>query len=161
MTDLPGFSPKDTAPPPTRAEIKERERELNGLVEWYRTNGNYAAVKKVTKARSNAEVDVIVNRAWRRYVAERLEGDGGLDSIKARQHMDLLRVRDGHIDAAASGDVPASHVIFKMQEREAKLAGSDAQREESGGIQIVVNTARPWEAETIDGEAVEVKEIEG
>lgn len=164
---LPGFPADELERPPGKAELRQREREYRALAVWFKTNDE-GEVRKALRCRNNHEARILVNRGAKRYDVERVEN---LALIRARQHMDLERLRQGHIDAAGSGDVPSSHVILKLQERESRLAGSDAEKEAavqvgtfilSGGASAkdiaaipegatVIDARLPWERENDEG----------
>ena len=68
MSDLPGFSSRDMAPLPSKAQMREEERGVKALSVYYGPGGNLSKVRKALKLRSNAEAQVLINRAlkaWR------------------------------------------------------------------------------------------------
>jgi len=151
MGDLPGFSAADQAKPPTKSELAAIERQFKDLALYWDSGCDEAATAKAMKV-SKAQARIRVNRAtaaWR----ERI--DEFNDSTYA-WHADLLRRMLGDLSKAFfGGDYARTADMLKVMERQAKLQGLDAAKEESGGPQIVVIDSRnPWDRpETIDGEA--------
>lgn len=146
-------------------ELAEIDRQLTALRAWWQAPGDekakLVAARKAARCRSIAETKILVSRGQERYVRERLEH---LAMIQARQGIDLEHMRDGLADGAFEGDVYKVDRMLKLQEREAKLWGSDAQKDV--GVQVgtfvltgnariedvpegatVIDTRLPWERE--------------
>lgn len=160
-----GFSSRDRAPVPTRAELARRAREVAAITAWYE-KGNLSAVREATKASSNGMAQVILNRAIERYDAERTEQVG---LIRTMMDHDIERALEVVRPLVADGRLPAVDRLVKILERRARLYGADLAREESGGpVHVLIDARPPWErspgepgyqvGEVIEGEAEEVVE---
>lgn len=157
MSRHPGYSKEDAAKPPSRVELARRGKELRAVTLWYQLQDE-DAVRKEMRLRSKFEARVLINRGLKRYEAERMDA---VERVRVRQAMDLERLREGTIDRAAEGNDQATLTMLKIQEREAKLYGSDKQHNDHGsGLQVFINTQPPWEREEpIEGESVPFEEL--
>ena len=161
MSSLPGFSSEDTAPLPSKREMRATERGYRALEEYYKPGGNLSAVRKALKLSSNAQAQVLINRALRDW-RERKD-----DRVLAIQYAHETTLEEAHrrlakraLGDAADGsemDLAATDRLLKVEERQAKLVGSDAEKDAGdAGVVINVLATPPWErGETIEGEAVE------
>lgn len=159
MADNPGFSKSDLEPLKTKAEIQAIDREFDAFEAFIRCGYNLEAAA--------AELDlepgparVLIKRGEKRYWEHRRET---LDETRARHLMELHLVRQPLLKAGVDGHNQSTTDLLKVQEREAKLLGLDAQKDAPDGPQIiVVDTRMPWEREdVIDGEATEVTSLPG
>lgn len=166
MSDLPGFSSRDMAPLPTKAQMREEERGVKALSIYYGVGGNLSKVRKELKLRSNAEAQVLINRALK---AWRARAD---DHVTAVQYLHTSTLEEAHRRLAARAlgeaedgsdmDLAAFDRLMKAEERQAKLHASDAEKDAPTGPQVLVIDSRfPWEREApIEAEIVPQGEIE-
>lgn len=170
MSDnLPGFSAKDQAKPPTRRELAAQEKDFKALVTWYAT-GDEGKVRDALKLPSKAAARVAINRA--------------VDAWHEEQSSHIKRVRTLHDSLLSRGTLALAEKVFKddgaelhrfkellaIMERHTKLLGIDAANEvEAGGNTYIIQAGgdislvppggtaldvrAPWERDVIDGEA--------
>ena len=167
MSDLPGFSSRDMAPLPSKAQMREEERGVKALSVYYGPGGNLSKVRKELKLRSNAEAQVLINRAlkaWRERADEHvLAVQYAHASVLEELNRRLAARALGTAEDGSDADLAAVDRLLKAQEREARLHASDAEKDVGAGPQVVViDTRPPWEREApIEGEIVPQGEIEG
>jgi len=145
--------------------MRETERGYRALEVYYGPGGNLSAVRKALKLSSNAQAQVTLNRALRAW-RERRD-----DRVLAIQYMHETTLEEAHrrLKRRALGDeedgsdmdLAATDRLLKVEERQAKLVGSDAEKDVESGVVINVLATPPWErGETIEGEAVDMGQIE-
>src|SRR5690606_24607376 len=134
MSDIPGFPPEDTGRPPSRREVAQRDKEYRALVAGYEQQ-DYGKVRNAAGLRANAEARLYINRAVQRLDEERDEHLGRLRWM----HDGLLTEMLGTLaHAFRGGDYQRTADILKVMERQARLQGLDAVKDDAGGAQVVV-----------------------
>lgn len=159
MSDhLPGIPPEDQERPASPAEIKRANKERDALEIWYET-GDIAEVRRRLGVRSNREAHVWVNRGSRRYFRERNEN---LDTMRGHQLARIHWLRRHLRELVVSGDkhalLAATDRLVKLEERESRLLGLDAEKDVGEGPSFVIVTAPPWERP--GGEVVDAPQVE-
>jgi len=158
MTYLPGIPPEDQERPPSPAEIKRADKELRALAIWADT-GDAGEVRRRLKLPSNREAHVWINRGRRRYFTE---ATADLDTRRGGQLKRLDDLREHLRRLVVSGDkhalLQAVDRLIKLDERESRLLGLDAEKDDGAQVNFNFVTALPWErpgGDVIDGEAEE------
>jgi hypothetical protein len=154
LVNLPGFSSQEQSKPPTKRELQAMERDYRALVTWYQT-GDEGKVRDALKLPSKAAAKVAINRAverWHEELGDHIGRVRGLHDhllMKGLQELSVIVFEEG------GKNLHRMKELVAIMERQTKLLGLDAQKEEAGGPQVVVIDSRPpWErGETIDGEA--------
>lgn len=153
MGDNPGFSKSDLARTKTKAEMQAIKREFDAFETYIRCGYNLEAAAGELGIEAGP-ARVLVNRGERRFWQHRTKD---LDEIRAQHLMELQVIRKPLAQAGAGGHNQSAMDLLKVQERESKLLGLDAQKDAPDGPQIiVVDTRMPWErGEVIEGEVAE------
>lgn len=158
MGDLPGFSSKDTAKPPTKRELAAQERDYRALVTWYAT-GDEAKVRDALKLPSKAAARVAINRA---VDAWHTEQDNHVRRVRTMaDHLTLMSARK-LAEEIEAGNIGRIKDLMSVVDRMEKLHGIGAQKDESdasgntyiiqagGDISLVppggvaIDTRAPW-----------------
>jgi hypothetical protein len=171
--DLPGFSAKDNAKPPTKRELARKERDYRALVTWYAT-GDESKVRDILKLPSKAAARVAINRAVDEWHSEQ------------ENHVRRVRTMADHLTLMSARklaeEIEAGHVgrikdLMSVVDRIEKLHGIGAGKDDAdaggntyivqqgGDITLVppggiaIDTRPPWERpELVEGEVVDEKE---
>lgn len=145
MSDnLPGFSAGDSAKPPTARQMRREERDMKALRIYYRNGMNFSEVRKALNLSSNAEAQVVVNRAlkaWRERNDEHVHGLMFMhDSILTEAVLKLARRGLGTQADGSDMDLAALDRLRHFLERQSKQQGMDATKESEGakGDTIVI-----------------------
>ena len=158
MTYLPGIPPEDQERPPSPAEIKRADKELQALAIWADT-GDASEVRRRLNLPSNREAHVWINRGRRRYFTE---ATADLDTRRGGQLKRLDDLREHLRQLVISGDkhalLAAVDRLIKLDERESRLLGLDAEKDESAQVNFNFITSLPWERP--GGEVVDAPQVE-
>ena len=142
--------------------VQVANRELDAFKAWVVAGGDEEAARKALGL-SEREARVLINRGMERYRKERMND---LDALRARQLVELEMMRRPTLQRAVEGVSQATNDMIRIQERESKLMGLDAQRKDEGPQIILVDTRMPWDRgdpapEAIEGEVVEPPDEHG
>lgn len=155
MVDLPGFSSKDTAKPPGVKQLLQEERDFRAFAIWSRTQSE-GKVREALNLKTNAEARIRINRGREMLQEHRADL---LDEMRDRDIMLLNDMTTKLAEAFFGGDMSRTADLIKVMERRAKLLGTDAEKEDAGGPQVVVIDSRaPWERpDVVEGSAEDVE----
>lgn len=153
----PGFDRDDLKPLTKKdaRELREANRELEALRAWVLAGGNEERASQDLGI-GQEKARLLIRRGMRRYYKDRMDD---LDGLRARQLVEMEMMREPTLRKAVEGNSQAFNDILRLQERESKLLGLDAQKDKDDGPQVIVIESRmPWERQEppIDGEAVDV-----
>ena len=155
---LPGIPPEDQERPPSPAEIKRADKELRALAVWTDT-GDIGEVRRRLKLPSTREANVWVRRGRRRYLQEAV---ADLDARRGGQLRRLDQLREHLRELVVSGDkhalLAAVDRLIKLDERESRLLGLDAEKETGVAMNFNIVTSLPWDRP--GGEVVDAPEVE-
>lgn len=157
----PGFDRDDLKPLTKKdaKELREANRELEALRAWVLAGGDEERASQDLGI-GQEKARLLIRRGMRRYYKDRMDD---LDGLRARQLVEMEMMREPTLRKAVEGNSQAFNDILRLQERESKLLGLDAQKDKDDGPQVIVIESRmPWmrDDEVVDGEIAEPSALE-